>query len=82
MKQILIELDDETAERLERVAPARSRLRSGFIRAALARALADVEEQRTRQAYREQPDVGDDAFFDPRAWEPVARYRRRGTKKK
>jgi predicted transcriptional regulator len=82
MKQILIELDDETAKRLEQVAPARSRQRSGFIRAAIARALSDLEEQSTRAAYRKQPDAGDDAYFDPRVWEPEARYRKRERKRR
>jgi len=82
MKQVLIELDDETAERLERIAPARSRQRSGFIRAALARAISEVEEQRTRQAYLDHPDNGADSYFDPRVWEPTARYRGTGKKRK
>lgn len=75
MKQLLIELDEETADRLERVAPARSRQRSEFIRNAIRGALADVEERRSAEAYRLQPD-GDPAYLDPRVWESPARYRR------
>lgn len=55
MKQLLIELDDETAEKLERVAPARSRRRSQFVRTAIRRALWELEEQATAEAYRSQP---------------------------
>lgn len=69
MKQILIQLDADTAERLERVAPARSRKRSEFIRNAIRRALWEREEERTRQAYLEQPDVAEPGW--PEApWEP------------
>ena len=75
MKKILIELDEEMTHRLERIAPARSRRRSEFIRLAIGKALAEVEEERTAAAYRQQPDAGDDAYVDPRVWEPVARYR-------
>lgn len=77
MKQMLIEIDDELAVRLERVAPARSRRRSEFVRAAIARALSELEEQRTAEAYRRQPDGTDDAYLDPRVWEPGASYRRK-----
>jgi len=75
MKQVLIELDDETASRLEAVAPARSRRRSEFIRSAIGKALGEAEEQRTREAYALQPDTIDDAYVDPRVWESPAAYR-------
>lgn len=81
MKQILVEVDDEMAGRLERIAPARSRRRSEFIRAAIGKALAEVEEERTAAAYREQPDAGDDAYLDPRVWEPAERYRRKAKRR-
>jgi predicted transcriptional regulator len=69
MKQLLIEIDAETAARLEKVAPSRSRRRSQFIRSAIRRALWDVEEAATEQAYRRQPDLAEEAF-DPAAWAP------------
>ena len=69
MKQLLIELDDETAEKLERVAPARSRRRSQFVRTAIRRALWELEEQATAEAYRTQPDSGDDAYVDAHVWD-------------
>jgi predicted transcriptional regulator len=73
MKQLLIEIDAHTAARLERVAPARSRRRSEFIRMAIRRALWDLEERATQEAYARQPDTAGDAYFEPGAWEAEAR---------
>ena len=39
MQQVLVELDDRTMARLNRVAPPRARKRSEFIREAIRRAL-------------------------------------------
>jgi predicted transcriptional regulator len=69
MKQLLIELDPDTAARLEKVAPARSRRRSEFIRAAIRQAIWEIEERATRAAYTRQADSADDAYLDPAAWE-------------
>jgi predicted transcriptional regulator len=80
MKQVLVEIDEETADRLEQVAPARSRQRSEFIRNAIRKALADVEERRTGDAYRRQPDA-DTAYVDPSVWESPARYRKTGKRR-
>ena len=76
MKQLVIEVDDAIADGLERVAPARSRRRSDFIRLAIRRALWDLEERATAEAYRQQPDSAEDAYLDPRVWEPALRVRR------
>lgn len=70
MIKVLVELDDDIAARLERVAPSRVRRRSEFIRNALRRALWELEEQAAAEAYRRQPDAGHDAYIDPAAWEP------------
>jgi hypothetical protein len=70
MPQVLVELDDDLMARLERVAPARSRRRSEFIRAAIREALWTLEEARTAQAYGRQPDE-DPPHFDPEDWEPA-----------
>jgi len=70
-KQVIVELDDALARELERVAPARSRSRSSFVRSALRRALDEAAEARMAEAYKAQPDV-EPAHFDPRVWEPVA----------
>ena len=68
MKSLLVEVDDELAGRLERVAPARSRRRSEFVRAAILKALWEAEEQATAEAYARHPDSPDVAF-DPTVWE-------------
>ena len=68
MKSLLIEVDDALAGRLERVAPARSRRRSEFVRAAILKALWEAEEQATAEAYARQPD-SPDTEFDPAVWE-------------
>lgn len=75
MKQLLVEIDDATAAELEHVAPARSRLRSEFIRTAIREALWRTEEDATRDAYERMPD-GEPASFDRRTWESKARSRR------
>jgi predicted transcriptional regulator len=68
MKSLLVEVDDELAGRLERVAPARSRRRSEFVRAAILKALWEAEEQATAEAYARLPD-SPDAELDPAVWE-------------
>jgi predicted transcriptional regulator len=70
MKQLLVELDDDVAARLEQVAPSRSRRRSEFIRSAIRRALWELEEQATAAAYRRQPDSAAEVYLDVRSWEP------------
>jgi predicted transcriptional regulator len=79
MKQLLIEIDEEMATQLERVAPTRSRRRSEFIRAAIRRALWELEERATAQAYARQPDTATEAYLDATVWEtsPRSRPRRR-----
>lgn len=67
--QVIIELEPETLKRLEAVAPARSRKRSAFIRAAIEKSLWELEEAKTRCAYLEEPDV-EPVAIDPRSWEP------------
>jgi predicted transcriptional regulator len=77
MKTMLVELDAQTAIRLEAVAPARSRRRSEFIRTAIRRALWDLEERRTADAYRRQPDAAA-AFLSEEVWETRPRPKRPG----
>ena len=55
MKRILIELDDRCARDLERVAPARKRLRAEFVRLAIRRAIDLALDRATQDAYREHP---------------------------
>ena len=73
MKQLLIELEDDVAEKLERVA----RRRSEFVRKAIRRALWELEEEATAEAYRKHPDSAGDAYLDPRVWEQPSRKRPR-----
>jgi predicted transcriptional regulator len=69
MKQILVELDDQLAQTLQRVAPAQSRMRSQFVRDAIRKALWEREEARTAAAYRAEPDSTDPVYVDPEVWE-------------
>ena len=68
--RVLIELDRATYRHLEKVAPAKSRSRSAFIRAAIQRALWEIEEENTRQAYLATPDT-EPASFDADVWEAL-----------
>lgn len=70
MKQIIVELDEPLARELERAAPARSRRRSSFVRAALRRELDRLVDARMAEAYKAQPDT-EPPHFDPRLWEPA-----------
>jgi predicted transcriptional regulator len=74
MKQLIIELDSALARRLERVAPAKSRKRSEFVRAAIAAALDRALEAETREKYLRVTDAGDE-YFEPAAWKPRAKKR-------
>lgn len=73
-RQLIVELDEPLARELERAAPARSRQRSSFVRAALRRALDELVETRMAEAYKAQPDT-EPAHFDARLWEPAAAMR-------
>ncbi|NOT58271.1 MAG: hypothetical protein HOP18_27015 [Deltaproteobacteria bacterium] len=76
MKQMLVEIEDDVAAKLEQVAPARSRRRSEFIRTAIRRALWELEERETAEAYRAQPDTAAEAYFDPAVWQPEEKAQR------
>lgn len=68
MKQILVELDDRSAQDLERVAPARKRMRAEFVRLAIRRAINLALDRATEEAYRQQP-MGGDAAADRLGWD-------------
>lgn len=72
MKQLLIQVDESLYARLEAVAPGKTRRRSAFIRDALLRALWALEEEKTAEAYRRQPDSAEEAYFDAGLWEDAA----------
>ena len=81
MKTLIVELDDEVAEKLERVAPGKARRRSEFIRNAVRKALWEIEEQATAEAYRRQPDSAEDAYVAAEVWEPRPKSRRKRTRR-
>ncbi|PKN43881.1 MAG: hypothetical protein CVU63_11845 [Deltaproteobacteria bacterium HGW-Deltaproteobacteria-20] len=69
MKKILLEIDDRCARDLERVAPAGSRTRAGFIRMALRRAIDLELDRATAEAYRSTPLVGELTSGDLVGWD-------------
>jgi predicted transcriptional regulator len=81
-QQLLIEIDKDMATQLERVAPTRSRRRSEFIRAAIRRALWELEERATAQAYARQPDSAKEVYLDAAVWEARPRSRSRARRRR
>jgi hypothetical protein len=69
MKQVLVELPEPLARRLEKVAPSRERKRATFIRMAIQRALDEIDEARTERAYREDPQDPGAEWFDASVWD-------------
>jgi hypothetical protein len=80
MQQIIVELDDETVRRLNKVAPPKERKRSEFIREAIRKALNERIELEMEAAYRRQPDD-----FEPpmlaETWEKVRPARRKKSRR-
>ena len=56
MKAFLVQLDEPTYRALNRIAPARKRRRSQFIREAIRRAIREAEYDAIRAAYEAHPD--------------------------
>lgn len=61
MKSLLIQLDDATYKALNRIAPARERRRSEFIREAVRKEIRRAEYAAMKKAYLQQPDSAADA---------------------
>ena len=80
MVQMLIQLDEKLAATLETIAPGKSRKRSEFIRLAIIKAIMEVQDEATREAYERQPD-NEPIYFNPGVWSE-ARPRQRPRKKK
>jgi hypothetical protein len=59
MPSILIRLDETTQRALNKV--AKKGARAEFVRSAIARAIMEAEEVRTRRAYEAQPDSESEA---------------------
>jgi predicted transcriptional regulator len=75
--QVIIELDDATLQRLNKVAPPRQRKRSEFIREAIRRALNEQLERAMEAAYRRQPQDDAEVDLDPDTWDKPAPTKRR-----
>jgi predicted transcriptional regulator len=69
-RQIIVGIDEGTAQELERIAPSRARKRSEFVRRALRQALDAEVERRMADAYRRQPDDAEPELVDREAWAP------------
>ncbi len=65
MKQLLIEVDDETARRLEAVAPGKARMRSQFVREAIRRSLDALAGERPQILHHTPRGMGRDAGGKP-----------------
>jgi metal-responsive CopG/Arc/MetJ family transcriptional regulator len=61
MKSLLIQLDDQMMNALNRVAEPARRKRSEFIREAIRKAIRQAEYRGMRKAYRMQPESALDA---------------------
>ncbi len=70
MASLMVEVDDEVLGKLERVTSGQPTRTSEFVSLAIHKALWELEEQQTADAYALQPDSADDAYVDPEAWEP------------
>lgn len=72
MVQFLIELDDRCARDLERVAPARKRMRAEFVRLAIRRAVDLALDAETAEAYAASAATAGDALLpaDLAGWDP------------
>ncbi|HEY5146017.1 MAG TPA: hypothetical protein VII82_04590 [Polyangiaceae bacterium] len=69
MKQILIELDERSVRDLERVAPARERKRTEFIRLAIRTALDRALDRSTGDVYRARPLASEPSATDLTGWD-------------
>jgi hypothetical protein len=69
MKQFLVELDDRSARDLERVAPAKERKRTEFVRLAIRSAIDRALDRSTAQAYRSSPLSGELTSSDLAGWD-------------
>jgi predicted transcriptional regulator len=70
MKHILVELDDRCARDLERVAPAKKRMRAEFVRLAIRQAIDLALEGATARAYLARPLALEAAPADLVGWDP------------
>lgn len=69
MKRILVEIDEQCARDLERVAPAKNRTRAEFIRRAIQHAIDLALDRTTEAAYRERPVAAGITAADLVGWD-------------
>jgi len=77
MQQVIVELDEKTLTELDRVAPAKARKRSEFIREAIRKALNERLEAEMERAYRRIPHQSVDHDIDPSTWATARAKKRR-----
>jgi hypothetical protein len=80
MKQLLIEIDDQCARDLERVAPVKTRKRAEFVRLAIRRAIDLALDRATQEAYRLQPLSGSVLEGDLTGWDEQNRLAKVATR--
>jgi metal-responsive CopG/Arc/MetJ family transcriptional regulator len=71
MKNVLVQLDEQTLASLNRIAAPGQRKRSEFIRQAIRRAVRQAEYRAMREAYRKQPD----SVLESDDWAPFEEYK-------
>lgn len=76
MKQFLVQIDDQCARDLERVAPTKERARAEFIRRAIRSAIDLELDRKTEQAYRAAPLEAEITGGDLSGWDEQNRLRR------
>jgi hypothetical protein len=69
MKQFLIELDERCARDLERVAPAKKRMRAEFVRLAIRQAIDLAWDRDTAEAYTRVPLPSELTQADLMGWD-------------
>jgi metal-responsive CopG/Arc/MetJ family transcriptional regulator len=72
MKPLLIQLDEQTLNALNRVAAPSKRQRSEFVRQAIRKAIRQAEYNAMREAYQKQPD----SILDADDWSTAEEYKR------
>lgn len=71
MKALLVQLDEQTLQALNRVADPDKRKRSEFVRQAIRKAVRQAEYEAMRRAYRKQPD----SITNTDDWSTAEEYR-------
>jgi predicted transcriptional regulator len=81
MKKFIVELDDQCARDLERVAPSRLRLRAEFVRRAIRREIDRALDRVTEEGYRAHPMPAESGSADMLGWDPQNELAKKARKK-